>query len=161
MATKTYEAKSTRYLVKRDGRKIPAAEVDSEKLDEQLSIDEAVSQTVVAVSPPPGSTVPRGTKVTITLAASWELRPPILKYYHLALGNETFESIYNRFLTNDEVVRIVTENKTAAGIPARDLTILQGALAGKLTITTEPGHDLNAALKTLQGAVTFAGTRVK
>ena len=162
MATKTFETESvTNYVVKRAGVKVPRADIVADRIDEELALDLAIAETVVSVFPPPGSTVPRGTKVDITLAPSWQLRPGILKFHHIEMTDRTFENIYQNFLGGDDVKRIVSENRTGASMSEQDrnrvVTVLR---QNKVDITEEPGRDFDAALSTLRGALTF-GTRGK
>ncbi|HKE20262.1 MAG TPA: PASTA domain-containing protein [Kofleriaceae bacterium] len=160
--TRTFETESvTNYVVKRSGVKVPKAEVVADRIDEELALDEAVAETVVSVFPPPGSTVPRGTKVDITLAPTWNLRPGILKIHHLGMADRTFESIYQGLLASDDMRRIVSENRSSVSMSEQDrgrvLTVLR---QNNVDVTAEPGRDFDSALSTLRGALTF-GTRGK
>jgi beta-lactam-binding protein with PASTA domain len=162
MAIKTFETESvTSYVVKRSGIKVPKAEVVFDRVDEELAVDEAVAETVVTVSPAPGTTVPRGTKIDITLAQTWRLRPGILKIHHNALAATTFEQIYQTFLAADDVKKIVSENRSGTSMTAQDRARVTTVLRqNNIPITTNPGEDFDSALSTLRGALTF-GTRGK
>jgi hypothetical protein len=162
MATKTFETESvTNYIVKRSGVKVPRVDVVADRIDAELAADEAVAETVISVFPHPGSSVPRGTKVDITLAPSWRLTPGVLKAAHQAMHPLTFEVIHQNFLASDDVKRIVSENRSGASMTeqerARVVTVLQ---QNRVPLGNEPGNDLDAALVALRGALTF-GTRGK
>jgi hypothetical protein len=160
--TKTFETESvTNYVVKRSGIKVPKAEVVADRIDEELNLDEAVAETVVSVFPPPGSTVPRGTKVDITLAPTWNLRPGILKIHHFDMTERTFENIYTTVLASDDMKRIVSENRSAASMTEQDRgRVLTTLRQNNIEVTAEQGRDFDSALSTLRGALTF-GTRGK
>jgi hypothetical protein len=162
MATKSFETESvTNYVVKRSGIKVPKAEVIFDRVDEELAVDEAVAETVVAVNPAPGSTVPRGTKIDITLAQTWRLKPGILKIHHTAMVANTFEKIYQDFLGADDVKKIVSENRSGSSMTDRDRTrVLTVLREHNIPVTNDPGQDFDSALSTLRGALTF-GTRGK
>ncbi len=162
MATKTFETEAiTKYIVKRAGVKVPRPEVIPDRVDEDLSLDEAVAETVVSVSPAPGSTVPRGTKIDITLAPSWRLRPGILKVHHLGMADRTFETIHQQMLGSDDVKKLVSENRSGASMTdaekGRIVTVLK---QNQVEVSSEAGRDFDAALSTLRGALTF-GSRGK
>jgi hypothetical protein len=162
MAIKSFETENvSNFVVKRSGIKVPKAEIVFDRVDEELAIDEAVAETVVSVSPAPGSTVPRGTKIDITLAQSWRLKPGILKVHHNGMIDRTFEKIAQDFLGADDVKKIVSENRSGASMSATQKARVEGVLRSNgVTITTQPGQDFDSALSTLRGALTF-GTRGK
>jgi len=162
MGSKTFETESiTNYVVKRAGVKVPRAELVADRIDEELSLDEATAETVVSVFPPPGSTVPRGTKIDITLAQSWRLRPGILKVHHVGMTGRTFETIYQQMLGNEDVKKLVSENRSGASMAKADRDRITSMLIqNQVTLSNESGSDFDAALATLRGALTF-GTRGK
>ena len=162
MAIKSFETESvSNFVVKRSGIKVPKAEIIFDRVDEELAIDEAVAETVVAVSPTPGATVPRGTKIDITLAQSWRLKPGILKVHHTGMIDRTFENIAQSFLGADDVKKIVSENRSGTSMTAAQRSRVETVLrTNGVTITTQSGQDFDSALSTLRGALTF-GTRGK
>jgi hypothetical protein len=149
---------------KRNGREVPriTQEVRQDEVAKHYANYAAIPQRVVMVSPAPGSTVPRGTKVTLTVADTWLLTPRILAYFHQDLADTSFEQIYARFLGNTEMVRLVTDNRSFASMPTADQATFRRLLSTAtpaLVTTTARGRDVEAALKTLRGAFTFGTGR--
>lgn len=112
---------------------------------------------VVSQSVPPGTPVPQGTSVTLTLASPLTFPVDIVAGTHLDLAGVTIESAYNTLVgTNPAVDRIVARASAGTITPADETAVTQiFAASGLGQVTNEPGRDVGAAIETLRALTAF------
>ena len=70
-------------------------------------------------------------------------------------ATQTLDDVYKNVVRDNTAVQsVLARNESAAALSTVDQATLTSAL-GDVSVTTDPGHDINAAFQTLQAAFTF------
>jgi ribosomal 50S subunit-recycling heat shock protein len=144
--------------VSRNGVPISLLQIDPGILD-NIIIDKPVLQVkVVRQSVAPGTPVPVGSTISVTLARPGDLPLGVITGIHQALKDRNIAQVFTDLTTGrPEVNGIVTRAIADQVTPADTIAVRAIFTAAHVEITEEPGHDLTAALETLKAIKTFGG----
>ncbi len=150
-------AASEQAAIARNGVQIPVVAIDPAALGEALGHTTPVVTRVVSQSIQPGVSVAKGTSVDIVLAVPTKLNVGVLKNAFQPMATTTLDSVYKTVVRdNAQIQSVLARNTSAATLNQQDQATLTSALsAAGYTVTSDPGHTIDAAFSSLQAAYTF------
>jgi hypothetical protein len=144
--------------VSRNGVPIGILQLDPGILD-NIIIDKPVLQVkVVRQSVEPGTPVPVGSTISVTLARPGDLPLGVITGIHQALKDRNIAQVFTDLTTGRPEVNGIVTRAIADQITPADTIAVKAIFANAhVEITEEPGHDLTAAIETLKAIKTFGG----
>ena len=141
----------------RDGIPIGALPVDPDALKNIIVDRPIVFFRIVNQSIAPGTPVPVGTTVSVTLARAGNLPLGIISGVHKDLAGLTVNQTFNRFVT--PAMKRIVARAGDGPLSALDEQAIKDTFAQQqIEITEEPGKDIDSALLTLKTLTTFGGS---
>jgi len=141
----------------RDGIPIGALAVDPDVFRNVLIDRPIVLFRIVNQSVAPGTPVPQGTTVNVTLARSGNLPLGIVTGVHKDLAGLTIDQTFSRFV-NPTTRRIVARLGDGPLSSTDEQAIKDTFAQQQIEITDEPGKDIDSAVQTLKTLTTFGGS---
>jgi hypothetical protein len=147
--------------VLRQGKQVPAVELNRRIVDAFATADKVVTPTlaprVVSQSIAPGVKVAKGASVDITLAPRHTIPIDIIVGWHEGFGERTVGGVIEEILNKPDVVEAVLDFEEPEQVPAASRAAIEQALAANNIgiVADDPKRDFNAAFRTLKGAAAF------
>jgi hypothetical protein len=146
---------SQQAAISRNGVQIPVVDFNPATLGTVLGQTTKIAAKVVSQSIQPGVSVAKGATVDLVLAEPSSLQVSVLQNGFVPFGTQSLDDVYKNVVRDNTAVQsVLARNQSAAVLSSADQATLTSAL-GDVSVTTDPGHDLNAAFQTLQAAFTF------
>jgi hypothetical protein len=146
---------SQQAAISRNGVQIPVVDFNPATLGTVLGQTTKIAAKVVSQSIQPGVSVAKGATVDLVLAEPSSLQVSVLQNGFVPFGTQSLDVVYKNVVRDNTAVQsVLARNQSAAVLSSADQATLTSAL-GDVSVTTDPGHDLNAAFQTLQAAFTF------
>jgi hypothetical protein len=146
---------SQQAAISRNGVQIPVVDFNPATLGTVLGTTTKIAAKVVSQSIQPGVSVAKGATVDLVLAEPSSLQVSVLQNGFVPFGTQSLDDVYKNVVRDNTAVQsVLARNQSAAVLSSADQATLTSAL-GDVSVTTDPGHDLNAAFQTLQAAFTF------
>jgi hypothetical protein len=146
---------SQQAAISRNGVQIPVVDFNPATLGTVLGQTTTIPAKVVSQSIQPGVSVAKGATVDLVLAEPSSLQVSVLQNGFVPFATQSLDDVYKNVVRDNTAVQsVLARNQSAAALSAADQATLTSAL-GDVSVTTDPGHDLNAAFQTLQAAFTF------
>lgn len=144
--------------ISRNGVPVGPLEIDRTILDNIIVDKPVLLVKVVSQSVAPGTPVPVGTTINVTLARPGDLPLGVITGVHEALKDRNIAQVFEDLTTGrPEVNGIVTRAIADQTTPADTVAVKAIFTAANVEITDEPGHDITAAIETLKAIKTFGG----
>jgi len=143
--------------IARNGVQVPVVALDPAALQNFVGQTTKVVTKVVSQSIQPGVSVAKGTTIDLVLAEPTSIQVSVLQNAFIPLANQTLDTVYKNVVRdNPQVQSVLARNQSAATLSTADQATLTSALsAADTSVTTDPGHTMDAAFQTLQAAFTF------
>ena len=143
--------------ITRDGVAITALPIDLDALDDIITGRPQVRTKVVSQSIPAGTPVRVGSTVDLVLAQPSQVPIRIIEGVHVELRERTFDSIYSTTIAqNAELRRVLARTADPETLTPTDAQVVRSALnTMDISVTDEPGRDLNAGFIALKAGMTF------
>jgi hypothetical protein len=146
---------SQQAAIARNGVQIPIVAFNPATLGTVLGGTTAIPAKVVSQSIQPGVSVAKGATVDIVLAEPSSIQVSVLEHGFVPFATQTLDQVYKTLVRDNTAVQsVLARNQSAAALSTADQATLTSAL-GDVSVTGDPGNDLNAAFQTLQAAFTF------
>ena len=146
---------SQQAAIARNGVQIPVVALNPATLGTILGQTTKISAKVVSQSIQPGISVAKGASVDLVLAEPSSLQVSVLQNAFVPFEAQSLDDVYKNVVRDNTAVQsVLARNQSAAALSTTDQATLTSAL-GDVSVTSDPGHDLNAAFQTLQAAFTF------
>lgn len=146
---------SQQAAISRNGVQIPVVDFNPATLGTVLGQTTKIAAKVVSQSIQPGVSVAKGATVDLVLAEPSSLQVSVLQNGFVPFAAQSLDDVYKNVVRDNTAVQsVLARNQSAAALSAADQSTLTSAL-GDVSVTGDPGHDLNAAFQTLQAAFTF------
>jgi hypothetical protein len=146
---------SQQAAISRNGVQIPIVDFNPATLGTVLGQTTTIPAKVVSQSIQPGVSVAKGATVDLVLAEPSSLQVSVLQNGFVPFATQSLDEVYKNVVRDNTAVQsVLARNQSATVLSAADQATLTSAL-GDVSVTTDPGHDLNAAFQTLQAAFTF------
>ena len=146
---------SQQAAISRNGVQIPVVDFNPATLGTVLGQTTKIAAKVVSQSIQPGVSVAKGATVDLVLAEPSSLQVSVLQNGFVPFATQSLDDVYKNVVRDNTAVQsVLARNQSAAALSAADQSTLTSAL-GDVSVTGDPGHDLNAAFQTLQAAFTF------
>jgi hypothetical protein len=146
---------SQQAAISRNGVQIPVVDFNPATLGTALGQTTTIPAKVVSQSIQPGVSVAKGATVDLVLAEPSSLQVSVLQNGFVPFATQSLDDVYKNVVRDNTAVQsVLARNQSATVLSAADQATLTSAL-GDVSVTTDPGHDLNAAFQTLQAAFTF------
>jgi hypothetical protein len=145
--------------VVRDGREIPVVAIEEEKLEEYTQ-DKAKQVTVVLKqSIKPGTRVPKGTAVELTLAPPSDIPGNIVTGGHKGLAGATMGQMQQLYFEDRALEQAISAHAKISDMDPGEKQVLSDALEanGVPIVAGDPTQDLEAALTMLRAVYAFTG----
>lgn len=150
-------ARAVESKVVRDGVPIGVLHIDPEVLQDVIIDRPVVAFRIVGQSVPPGTPVPQGTTVEVTLARPGSLPVGVVSGVHRDLAGRRVEEVFSAFVT--PATRRVLARTAGGPLTAEDEQVVKDVFAqNRVEVGDEPGRDVGAALEALRMLSTFGGT---
>jgi hypothetical protein len=140
----------------RDGVVVGVLQPDTERLSDIIAERPPLRMRIISQSVAPGTAVPLGTTVNVTLAPSGGLPVGIMTGTHVAVREATIDETFTRLVAGNPQVGVIL-NRAAGGALStedeqrvRDIFVSEG-----IEVTDQPGRDVTAAVETLRVLSTF------
>lgn len=144
--------------ISRNGVPVGPLEIDRTILDNIIVDKPVLLVKVVSQSVAPGTPVPVGTTINVTLARPGDLPLGVITGVHEALKDRNIAQVFEDLTTGrPEVNGIVTRAIADQTTPADTVAVKAIFTEANVEITDEPGHDITAAIETLKAIKTFGG----
>lgn len=140
----------------RDGVPIAAHTIDTDILNRVVIGEPIIAYRIVGQSVPAGTPVPLDTAIDVIMAQPGGLPVGVVKGVHAELAPLTVAAVYDKLIRgHPEAVRLVSR-ASEGPLSATDEQTLSALFAqADAPISDTPGHDVSAALTTLQMLTTF------
>jgi hypothetical protein len=146
---------SQQAAISRNGVQIPVVALNPATLGTILGNTTKIAAKVVSQSIQPGVSVAKGATVDLVLAEASSLQVSVLQNGFQPFATQTLDAVYKNVVRDNTAVQsVLARNESAAALSAADQATLTSAL-GDVSVTGDPGHNLDAAFQTLQAAFTF------
>ena len=146
---------SQQAAISRNGVQIPVVALNPATLGTVLGNTTKIPAKVVSQSIQPGVSVAKGASVDLVLAQASSLQVSVLQNGFQPFATQTLDDVYKNVVRDNTAVQsVLARNESAAALSTVDQATLTSAL-GDVSVTGDPGHDINAAFQTLQAAFTF------
>ena len=146
---------SQQAAISRNGVQIPVVALNPATLGTILGNTTKIAAKVVSQSIQPGVSVAQGASVDLVLAEASSLQVSVLQDGFQPFATQTLDDVYKNIVRDNTAVQsVLARNESATALSSADQATLTSAL-GDVSVTTDPGHDINAAFQTLQAAFTF------
>jgi hypothetical protein len=146
---------SQQAAISRNGVQIPVVDFNPATLGTVLGQTTKIAAKVVSQSIQPGVSVAKGATVDLVLAEPSSLQVSVLQNGFVPFATQSLDDVYKNVVRDNTAVQsVLARNQSATALSAADQSTLTSAL-GDVSVTGDPGHDLNAAFQTLQAAFTF------
>jgi hypothetical protein len=144
--------------ISRNGVPVGPLLIDHGILDNIIVDKPVLLVKVVQQSIAPGTPVPVGSTINVTLARPGDLPLGVIAGIHQSLKDRNIAQVFTDLTTGrPEVNGIVTRAIADQITPADTVAVKAIFTAANVEITEEPGHDINAAIETLKAIKTFGG----
>jgi hypothetical protein len=145
--------------VVRDGISVGVHQIDQDVLDQIIVQRPPVRFTIVSQSVSPGTPVPVGTAINLTLARPGELPIGVVTGVLTPLRTLSVAEGFDRFVAGNPQVRRIVARAGTGLVSAEDEQAVREIFQNQdVAITDEPGHDVGAAIETLRMLNTFGGS---
>ncbi|MGH6923617.1 MAG: hypothetical protein ACRED5_07740 [Propylenella sp.] len=147
--------------VVRQGKQVPAVEIDQKIVDTFVTADVLVTPTlaprVVSQSIAPGIKVAKGMSVDLVLAPRITIPIEIIKGVHEGFAGRNVGNVVDNLLGQPEVANAVLDFDEPEQVPAASRAAIEQALSANDIgiVADDPKRDFNAAFRTLKGAAAF------
>lgn len=140
----------------RNGVPVGVHRIDTDLLAD-IIVDRPVLQLrVVGQSIAPGTPVPQGTSVTLTMAPPGRLPVGVIVGTHVALREIPMTEAFERFVAGKpQVNRIVARAVSGNLAPEDEAAVRELFASERVEIVDEPGRDVTAAVEALRTLTTF------
>lgn len=146
---------SQQAAISRNGVQIPVVTFNPAVLGTVLGGTTKIAAKVVSQSIQPGVSVAKGASVDLVLAEPSSLVVSVLQNGFQPFATQTLDAVFKNVVRDNTAVQsVLARNASAAALSTADQATLTSAL-GDVSVTSDPGHDLDAAFQTLQAAFTF------
>jgi hypothetical protein len=147
---------SQQAAISRNGVQIPVVDFNAAGLGTALGQTTTIPAKVVSQSIEPGVSVAKGASVDLVLAEPTSIPVSALQNGFVPFATETLDTVYKSVVRDNTAVQsVLARNQSAAALSAADQATLTSALGSDVSVTADPGHNLDAAFQTLQAAFTF------
>ena len=146
---------SQQAAISRNGVQVPVVTLNPATLGTVLGNTTKVAAKVVSQSIQPGVSVAKGASVDLVLAEPSSLNVSVLQDPFQPFVAQSLDDVYKNVIRDNSAVQsVLARNDSAAALSTVDQATLTSAL-GDVSVTGDPGHDINSAFQTLQAAFTF------
>lgn len=152
----------TQPRIVREGFNVPSVFLDPERsnffIEDLPVVNLRDEPRVIAQSIAPGTMVPRGTSVNLTVVPANAIKFDIFQNPHTSLANRTVTEIADGILQDPEIRQTLLRYSSADAVPAADRTKLINAFRTQANVEVNDADaktNFAAAFNAIRGAIAF------
>lgn len=145
--------------VTRDGLPVGIHQIDQDILGD-LIIDRPITRyTIVSQSVPAGTPIAVGTSIDVTITQPGRLPVGVVLGTLTAFRNRTMADAFQGVIAGNPQARRIIARAASGPLSGEDESVVRQIFLNQdVPITEEPGHDIGAALATLNAINAFGGS---
>ena len=150
-------SRSIEPQIARDGIPVAAIPINPTRFDDFFGGTPPVEHKIVSQSVPAGTSIAQGTSIHIQLAQPGAMPVGIIAGVITGLVDQRISDVYANFIEgNIAIGRILARTAESGVLSGVDQVVIEQVFESNgISLTAEPGNDVEAALQTLQAVNVF------